>query len=510
MKRAEITTAVVEESLSAWRYAHPLSSPLENLAVLETLTASPHQPEQPLREFVTNIVLAQLHQERHLAGCVPDAPLTSKKGVKAALRADFQSKQKPLLGWSALFFRYLSPVSLSVAELATAVPLSTRQFRRYVNQGVAQLTALLRQEEHKAQKQQRQVRLQRFLPAPDYTQLFGTDAVVDDIVARLTAADGPRFLSIEGLGGIGKTAVAQTVAYQLAETGAWQDILWISAKQDRLTTQWQLEEIDDPVHSLADVISRICQQLGQEELAGLPVAAKLAGLNPILTSKPHLIIIDNLETLTDTQALLPALFPLAGLTRFLLTSRHSLRDVGFVHILPLPALSLSASRSLIEHELRRHGQTVTLSTATLAAIYETVGGLPLALKLLAAQLGDLPLQHLLAGLKSAQRQGPRRIYRFIYHHAWRLLSDAARHLLLTMLLVSPDGEDVAWMKLMSNLATADFDEALTQLRRYSLLEAAGGLESPRYRLHRLTITFLKTDVLLQWQPEMPDNSHLST
>lgn len=54
---------------------------------------------------------------------------------------------------------------------------------------------------------------------------------------------------------------------------------------------------------------------------------------------------------------------------------------------------------------------------------------------------------------------------------------------------------VAWPRL----PTSDFDDALMQLRRYSLLEAAGSLVAPRYRLHRLTTTFLKTEVLLRWQ-----------
>jgi len=90
------------------------------------------------------------------------------------------------------------------------------------------------------------------------------------------------------------------------------------------------------------------------------------------------------------------------------------------------------------------------------------------------------------------------IPKFIYQRTGRLLSPAAHHLLLTMLLVSPEGEAITWMKLMSNMPLENFDEALLQLRRYSLLETAGGLEEPRYRLHRLTTTFLQTEVLLQW------------
>ncbi len=496
VKPETITPTLVEEMLIAWRYTRQV--PSLDLALLSRTARPPDEPAQPtLRHVVAALVEHQLQQQRQMAGVALMAP-ASKEAAYKTLAADFQTHQAALMAWSALYFRYLSPVALSVAELATAASLSTRHFRRHVDHGIRQLTTLLRQEEEAAQQQQQQWRLQRFLPSPDFARLFGAEAVVADIVARLAREDGPRFVSIEGLGGIGKTAVAQAAAHHFAQTNAWLEILWISARQERLTTQWQFENIADASQSLEDVVTRLAHQLGQDQLAGLPATDKLSRLQPILAARPHLIIIDNLETLSDTEALLPALFPLAGSTRFLLTSRHSLREVGFVHVLPLSELSFAASQTLITSELERHGQTTTLSPAEMETIYQAIGGLPLALKLTAAQLGDLPLAHILQGIQLARRQGPERMYDFIYGHTWRLLTDTARHLLLTMLLVSPDGEDVSWMKLMSNLPLADFDQALMQLRRYSLLEKAGSLAAPRYRLHRLTATFLQTELLLRW------------
>lgn len=509
MELEDISTTTVAAALSAWRYSRPEPPALLKLAALQNPAHHLGQEGQPtLRDYVTALVESQLQQHRLLAGITPRPPSGSKEAVRAAIKADFEANQPALATWSALFFRYLAPVALSVAELAAAIPLSTRHFRRHVTHGIEQLTHLIRQEEQVAQERPQPQRSPRFLPSPDFTRLFGVEDIVAEIITGLTREDGPRFVSIEGLGGIGKTAVAHSTAYRLAEQGAWQDILWVSARQERLTTQWDFEKIDDPIYSLEDVIARLAHQLGQENLAGLPAADKLAGLKPILSAQPHLVVIDNLETLNDTQALLPALFPLAGQTRFLLTSRYSLRDVSFVHVLPLSELSPAASQALIENELERHGRATTLSPSAAAAIYQVVGGLPLALKLLAAQLGDLPLEHILEGLKVARRQGPERIYEFIYHRTWRLLSDPARHLLLTMLLVSPEGEDVPWMKLMSNLPTTDFDQALMQLRRYSLLETVGSLALPRYRLHRLTTTFLKTEVLLRWQEDTPEKPWL--
>lgn len=42
---------------------------------------------------------------------------------------------------------------------------------------------------------------------------------------------------------------------------------------------------------------------------------------------------------------------------------------------------------------------------------------------------------------------------------------------------------------------SQYAEALTELQRYSLLEAFQADDGLRYRIHRLTITFLQTEFL---------------
>ena len=71
--------------------------------------------------------------------------------------------------------------------------------------------------------------------------------------------------------------------------------------------------------------------------------------------------------------------------------------------------------------------------------------------------------------------------------------------MLSMLMVSPDGESLDWIQIMSALPVNEFDQALKQLMDFSLLEIGGRLDSPYYRLHRLTVTFLQTDILSTWQ-----------
>ena len=136
--------------------------------------------------------------------------------------------------------------------------------------------------------------------------------------------------------------------------------------------------------------------------------------------------------------------------------------------------------------------------AVVAALHAVVGGMPLALKLVAAQMNHWPLTVLLENLRTAHTRAPEGLYTFIYRRSWLALGDHARTLLLSMLPLAPDGEDVEWLTLMSFLPPDEFGGALAQLRDYSLLETSGPPDSPRYRLHRLTTTFLQTEVLAGW------------
>ena len=318
------------------------------------------------------------------------------------------------------------------------------------------------------------------------------------MTALLRRPGGPAFISIEGLGGIGKTALARAVAFALAQGGDFDGIAWVSARQTWLNDAGAIVAAPDPATTLADVVGRLTTQLGFTELAGLSAADKLDRLLPFLKSDRDLIVIDNLESVSDVELLLPALLPLAQPARFLLTSRQSLSGYPAVTSFPVRPLSLAGSQALVESELSRRGRPTTLAASDVAALHEVVGGMPLALKLVAAQMSLWPLPALLDNLRRARHRAPEGLYTYIYRRAWLALGDPARQLLLSLLPLGPDGEDVEWLRLMSFLPPDEFDDALTQLRAYSLLEMAGSPPSPRYRLHRLTATFLQAEILVGW------------
>jgi len=342
------------------------------------------------------------------------------------------------------------------------------------------------------------VRRNRNVPPLDDKHLFGIGPLVADVTRRLSDPDGPALVVLDGMGGLGKTTVAQAVASRLAASDSFADILWISAKQTQLLPNGEIRALSSPALTLDELFTGLAAQLGREDLSARGPQDREAALQTILSAAPYLIVIDNLETMDDYSTLIPRLQSMAGATRFLITSRHSLRRYPFVHTCPIPSLSRTDSLALLRHELERQGRDGA-SAEALDAVCQAVGGLPLALKLIAAQLGRLPLDYILHGLRTARGQTAEALYTFIYRHTWMLLDDLARQLLTDMLLVSPDGEDVEWLRLMSDLSSEQLEQALAQLMDFSLVEVSGPLERPLYRMHRLTMTFLQTDILDQWE-----------
>lgn len=497
MEIENITNELVERTLRNWQQA--LETPYELLELdllTETGAVSRVELQIKLYELLTSLVVEPIKSLRKSEGISPLDDATAS--LIDSIATDFSSGNLELRTWSTLYHRYLATPSLSAEDLATAVHVTPRHIRRFLNTGIGFLVSALQHAEINAHRRIKSVRLQRHLPPPDYVKLFGAEAILRLLVNLLEDPEGPRFISIEGLGGIGKTALAQFTAQRMAELGKLEDIFWISARDELITYQGELKTLDTSIQSLEDILVRLTQQLGQEHLMGLPISEKIEKLRPFLFASPYLIILDNLETIPDHQTLLHTLFPLVGKTRFLITSRHTLSEYAYVHVFSVPELSVEDSQTLIESELERLGRKNSLSQIITKRIYNTIGGLPLALKLVAAQVGRFPLEYILAGLKNARQQMPEQMYIYIYRRTWVCLNDPAKQLLLSMLSVAPDGEDRSWIYGASSLSEEEFDMSLTQLINFSLLEVTGSLDRPVYRIHRLTDTFLRTDILLNW------------
>ncbi|MCA9915435.1 MAG: hypothetical protein KC496_18905, partial [Anaerolineae bacterium] len=100
-------------------------------------------------------------------------------------------------------------------------------------------------------------------------------------------------------------------------------------------------------------------------------------------------------------------------------------------------------------------------------------------------------------LRHAQNETSTNLYTFIYEHAWSNLDEAARNVLLAMVLVPPEGAELSLIAAASQVAPVDLHRAIQTLTQHNLVDARGTIQQRMYTIHGLTRTFLQQQVA-QW------------
>lgn len=362
-------------------------------------------------------------------------------------------------------------------------------------QAIDRLVDQIRQLEEAAVANQTARLLQRLEPST-YTELVGADHQIDRLAELIVTPTAPWLIAIEGIGGIGKTALADALLRRLIVTGRVDEVAWVSARQQRLNLGGGLTAVAAPVLTPDQLIAALADQLLPELPADTAPARALSMLRARLQALPHLIVVDNLETVLDVENLLPALHSLANPTKFLLTSRQSFYGEPNLYHLRMPELDEPVALRLIRQEARLSNlsELAASSDAELIPIVETVGGNPLALRLVVGQAHLYTLPSILYELRMAQGQPSENLYEYIYRKAWSHLDPLSRQALLIMPLGNPAGEEIEFLAEVGDLAVDELRTALSRLVMLNLVDARGGLYERRYSIHSLTRTFLQQQV----------------
>ncbi|MEM7132444.1 MAG: NB-ARC domain-containing protein [Chloroflexota bacterium] len=348
-------------------------------------------------------------------------------------------------------------------------------------------------------------RLPSHFPDKRYDQLFGRKPLVQEVLNALVNEGGPSILALDGIGGIGKTALA----YEICEA-AWEDqhfdqIGWVSAEQQQLHIGNGILPVSGSLApSTTELLRSLAEQLLPEPalVQGMDHTELQAALQTYLDQSLHLVVVDNLETLEDMSLLVPELRRLANPTRFLLTARHSLHAEEGFSAVKVPELAQGDAINLIRHEARHSssGKITTASDAALQSIWEVVGGNPLALRLVVGQLHSLSLNQVLSSLQEAQGASTEALYTYIYRQVWDSLSKEEHTLFLTTPLMPIQGESLEFLEAVSRLERKALLTSLHSLVTRNLIDHQPSLELQRstYTIHSLTRTFLMEQVI-KWQ-----------
>ncbi len=339
-----------------------------------------------------------------------------------------------------------------------------------------------------------QERMLARLELPTYTELIGTEALQSKLLDALMVDDDFFILALDGLGGLGKTAMADYVTRGLTKTSRFDEIAWVTAKQTHISTMGRLQvESGRPALTFPMLVDRLSTQFEIPNSHGASHLQRQRNVMRFLQERACLVVIDNLETVADYRSLLPELRRWRNPSKFLLTSRMRLLDEPDVFSISLRELPAEAAFQLLRSEARRTGFSALAEAEDeeIRQIYELVGGNPLALKLVVGQLRFRSLPRVLdrfANVSNGQSQEG--LFDYIFQDAWQMLGDESKTTLLSLTQAGETGFTFEHAVEVSGLPEGAVDRSLEKLVLLSLVDLTGKLTERRYRLHRLTEVFL--------------------
>ncbi|MCP5094576.1 MAG: hypothetical protein GY943_03365 [Chloroflexi bacterium] len=379
-----------------------------------------------------------------------------------------------------------------VLAVANRLNISESSLYYRQRQAVNQLTEILVQLEENASTDWQQRMLTRY-PLPSYNELIGIEKSRTAIIDAISNPNEHFIVVIDGIGGIGKTALADKISRDFLRTTHFNEIVWVTAKHTHLSTLGRLQiESGRPALTFSMLVDKLSTQLQLPQHNSQLQKQRL--VKQFLQERHCLVIIDNLETVADYRGLLPELKKWQNPSKFLLTSRIRLIHEPGVYSISLKELDESDAIKLIRQEAKQSGFTSLLEANDdeLKQIFEVVGGNPLALKLIIGQLRFHSLPRVLKrfGKKENQQHTPAGIFDYIYQEIWDNLRDNSKTTLIALTQAGESGFNFDHLVKVTGLPESSINQCLEELILISLVDLSGSLFDRRYRLHRLTEVFL--------------------
>ena len=207
---------------------------------------------------------------------------------------------------------------------------------------------------------------------------------------------------IDGPGGMGKTSLAVRAAYD-CPSALFQRIVFVSVKDCEMDDNGKRPLGNLLVPGFLEILNELARELGHPDIAKSPEDQRIRLLLDALRPAQALLILDNLESLTETERgqLLTFVKDLPPGCKAILTSRK--RFGNNADAVPLEKLDQDAALATLADLARRNPLLARTSEAERIALYTQTAGIPLLLRWLAGQLGHgscRTFAHALAFLRS--------------------------------------------------------------------------------------------------------------
>ena len=333
------------------------------------------------------------------------------------------------------------------------------------------------------------------MPQPEHSFFVGRERELESLIQKLLPSDRTWLVLIDGVGGVGKTALAIEVARRLLgmseDNGRplYDTAIWASAKRDVLTADGIRPRHSD-MSTLRDLYVAICTVLDHSEILRLPEPEQRVAVRELLSGdRRALLVVDNLETLED-EHVTTFLRELPQPCKAIVTSRHRI-DVAYS--IRLEGLRSPEALELVHRETSRRRIHVAPDQAE--ELIRKTGGIPLAILW---SLGLIGLDHSVNSVLERLGSGHSDITRFCFTESIAAVKGSRAERLLAAAELLDEGFTRELIGLVAGFGVDELsrDDALQQLLVLSLVNESKGLLSLLPLTRAFVADYLRKDPAL--------------
>ncbi len=294
----------------------------------------------------------------------------------------------------------------------------------------------------------------------------GREYELKTILQSLQPTSRTFIIGIEGIGGIGKSALAIETSYLCIENDLFESVIWISAKESILTLHG-IEPVIPEAKTLSDILITIGTNLGNPTIGNLAIKDQIQRAYNLLSRCSTLLILDNFESLSKAEQrdILDFLRNSPMTLKVIITSRERVAEG---QIIRLQGLSFEESTALLDWEARQ--KHIHLTKDQSKYLIDLTGGLPLALLWVQGQIAVLGYS-VTQVLDKLSLDADVPILQYCFNHSWNLLGQLEAKKLLFVLALQPESVSRIALKEIAGIDDNDnFENALSELLQLSLIE----------------------------------------
>lgn len=325
------------------------------------------------------------------------------------------------------------------------------------------------------------------LPSRDYTRLVGREVEAKRILELLSFEWAIPCISIEGIGGSGKTTLALDIAYRCLKASndiclgkasennlpCFELIVFTSAKSHFFTHKGVLPRLRRE-KTLVDIFTSIIRTISFYDSQAASFEETYEQIYKCLANMRTLLIIDNLDTLEEILQVLSFLYELPPTVKAIITSREK-TPFNTVNL-----SSLTKTEALILIQQQADEKQIDLNLKQCVQLYQTTGGIPAAIIYAVSQLAaGYTLDNVTSGLMPTQGD----FCRFYFESSVQQLKGKPAHKFLMALSLFTKTASTEALK-----AIADVDNSLDVANGLAALQQLSLINSRQQRYEMLHLT----------------------